>query len=101
MNEFFVLDGANWDVQNSHLIEQKPKILWDVLPVIWLEPILIVKFEEGSRYKSPVYKTSERKGILSTTGHSTNYVLPIFLGTIVDKSHWIKRSAALLCQLNE
>lgn len=95
------VDGAHWDVENVHLVEQKPKILWDSLPAIWLEPILIEKFQPGSRYKSPVYKTSERRGVLSTTGHSTNYVLPVFLNTIVDRSHWIKRSAALLCQLNE
>lgn len=100
VNGLFV-DGAHWDVQKGHLIEQKPKILWDELPVIWLKPILIEKFVEGNRYKSPVYKTSERRGILSTTGHSTNYVLPIFLTTTVGKAHWIKRSTALLCQLDE
>lgn len=100
VNGLFV-DGAHWDVTGGHLKEQKPKILWDSLPAIWLEPILIVNLASKGRYKSPVYKTSERRGVLSTTGHSTNYVLPIYLETQVPPAHWIKRSAALLCQLNE
>lgn len=99
VNGLFV-DGARWDRQEGVLAEQKPKILWDTLPVIWLKPILIEKFDVKGRYRSPVYKTSERRGTLSTTGHSTNYVLPVYLNTKIKPSHWVKRSVALLCQLD-
>ncbi|KAJ8944985.1 hypothetical protein NQ318_010187 [Aromia moschata] len=93
-------DGARWDRRAGKLAELFPKILQDVMPLIWLIPIKFEDYNPGKRYTCPVYKTSLRKGTLSTTGHSTNYVLPILLDTDMRTSHWIKRSVALLCQLD-
>lgn len=91
-------DGARWDRMKGRLEELYPKILNDAMPLICIKPIKDQDYDERGRYKCPVYKTSERKGVLSTTGHSTNYVLYILLDTNVRTSHWIKRSVALLCQ---
>ncbi|XP_049547176.1 dynein axonemal heavy chain 12 [Anopheles darlingi] len=96
------LEGARWDQTKGCLEEQLPKMLIDGMPLIHLLPTVIADLVEGSRYKCPVYKTAERKGTLSTTGHSTNYVLPVLLPTgRLSANHWVKRSVALLCQTSD
>ena len=51
----------------------------------------------------PTYKTSTRSGALSTTGMSTNYILPVDIPTPEGRgpSYWILQGVAMLCALND
>jgi dynein heavy chain len=95
------LEGARWSNEQMLLAESNAKILYDPLPIIWFKPILISEIRLSSTYTCPVYKTSARRGVLSTTGHSTNFVLPIRIPTNKPEKHWIGRGVACILQLDD
>lgn len=94
------LEGARWDYDKHELTESRPKELYTDMPIIWLKPTANREKPSKGIYDCPVYKTLTRAGTLSTTGHSTNFVLPIELPSSQLQRHWIKRGVALMCALN-
>eukprot|EP00439_Symbiodinium_sp_Y106_P064710 s2832_g10.t1 len=100
------LQGCGWDMSKGLLKESDKDVVFVEMPVIHLEPLAITdsskRVIDGNLYMCPIYKTSERKGTLSTTGHSTNFVkfFPLSQDE-ADTAHWIARGVAMLCMLDD
>jgi dynein heavy chain len=94
------MDGARWERDDRLVEDQHPGELYCKMPVIHFMPSEDYETSPND-YSCPVYKTSVRAGVLSTTGHSTNFILPVDLPTEELPEHWTLRGAALLCQLND
>ncbi len=93
------LDGCGWDNAEKMLCESKPKVLYTSGPTIWLKPKPVAEFSKYPHYNSPLYRTADRRGVLATTGHSTNFVMNIRLPTDKPEHHWILRSVCMLLSL--
>ncbi|KAK3264588.1 hypothetical protein CYMTET_26684, partial [Cymbomonas tetramitiformis] len=94
-------EGARWDAQTHQIAESAPKILFTKAPVMWFKPCQTARVSSYPHYNCPVYRTAERRGTLSTTGHSTNFVLNIRIPSEKPSAHWTGRGVAMLTQLTD
>ncbi|KAM9330540.1 dynein axonemal heavy chain 6 [Gastrophryne carolinensis] len=94
------MDASRWDDENMVIEDALPKKMNPALPVIHFEPRQNYQPAPGM-YQAPLYKTGARAGTLSTTGHSTNFVVTVLLPSKKPSDYWISMGSALLCQLNE
>ena len=62
------VEGCRWDQQNVALGESLPKQLFSEVPVIWLKPTDAPPGQTKGTYNAPTYKTTARRGTLTTTG---------------------------------
>lgn len=122
------LDGGRWDADARCLQQPAPGVLYSPLPVVHFRPEVMgggsgegsaAHDQQGSeaqseqqqqpsagqqeQYQCPLYKTSVRAGVLSTTGQSTTFVTCVGLPTAPGSSSdaWVLQGVALLCMLND
>lgn len=88
------IEAARWDSQKGGLCDAEHGELFSRLPVVRFIPCL--SLTPGDRYDAPLYKTQARSGVLSTTGHSTNFILSILLESRSPPDFWILRGTALI-----
>jgi len=96
------LDGARFDFENMCLAESEPKVLIAHAPTIHLLPRRKKDICKNHSYECPVYKTADRRGVLSTTGLSNNFVMMIQMPIAEDatQSQYIVGGVALLTATN-
>ncbi|KAM4603926.1 dynein axonemal heavy chain 6 [Polymixia lowei] len=93
-------DASRWDDANMVIEDALPRVMNPALPVVHFEPRQNY-VPEPELYHAPLYKTSARAGTLSTTGHSTNFVVTVLLPSKRPSDYWVSKASALLCQLND
>jgi len=94
------LEGCQWSHKDRSLIESDPKVLFTDAPVFLFMPTTQDKRASFPHYLCPIYRTSERRGVLATTGHSSNFVIDLKIPSNKPETHWIKRGVAGLLSLS-
>jgi dynein heavy chain, axonemal len=69
------------------------------MPMIHLVPMEDRVMPSTGIYRAPLYKVLSRTGTLSTTGHSTNFVIYLELPTDQDQEIWIRAGVAVFLAL--
>jgi len=94
------IEMARWDREAGHITDSVPGKMIENMPVIHFVPKEDYKIDPED-YCSPLYKTSLRAGVLSTTGQSTNFVLYVAIPSKEIPDNWVQKATALLCMLDD
>eukprot|EP00833_Pecoramyces_ruminatium_P003102 jgi/Orpsp1_1/1177134/evm.model.c7180000060314.1 len=95
--EGLFIEGAHYDKNTKLLQDSYAMEMHSLMPIIRFLPTEFNQ-NEPNQYVCPLYKTSDRAGTLSTTGHSTNFIVAVNLPSDKSPDYWISRGVALLCQ---
>lgn len=94
------IEGARWDYKKHMLTTSKPKELYSDMPLIQILPVPDRIPPKEGIYNCPNYKVLSRRGTLSTTGHSTNFVMYIEIPSKEPEDVWIRAGVATFLSLS-
>lgn len=84
------LEGAAWDLEESCLIPQPPKVLVQELPLLRVIPIEASKLKLQDTLKTPVYVTQDRRNAMGV-----GLVFSADLSTAEHPSRWVLQGVSL------
>lgn len=96
-----LLEGAGWDAEARQLRESRPRVLIESAPVLWLRPCRVEDMPVQPSYSCPVYRTGERRGVLATTGHDSNFLMVITMPSDLPEWHWTLRGVCMLTSASD
>ena len=94
------LEGCKFDLNKSILDDSDTGVMFCKAPIIDFIPTTEPK-NDDKVHSMAVYKTNIRAGTLSTTGHSTNFIISIDTPTKKKPEYWILKGAAYCCAMND
>lgn len=93
------IEGCRYDFKHGRVEDSRPGEMFTEAPVIYFNPTENY-VPDPYDYSMPVYKTTLRAGTLSTTGHSTNFIIYIDVPTKQKPEYWNLNGAAFICAMN-
>lgn len=88
-----------WVTELGSLAMPEPGTMTSLLPIVHFQPQQYAESASTAEYHCPLYQTSARSGMLSSTGQSTNFVLHICLPIprSSNAADWILQGVAAVC----
>lgn len=91
MKNIYFISGASLDRRSGKLIESRPKVLYEQMPVIYIYAINTTAGKDPRLYECPIYRKPQRT--------DQKYVGSIDFETDFNARHWTMRGVALLCDI--
>merc|ERR1711952_37610 len=85
------LEGASLDRKTGKLVESRPKVLYEQMPVIYIYAINTTAGKDSKLYECPIYRKPARTDL--------NYIGSIDFESDTGPRHWTMRGVALLCDI--